>query len=856
MPALPFSVVFCLWQQHVTRLPRRPQPLDHFHQVGLGHRGAAGARPRDAAADVEKNRASRAGHRRIGIVPNLDQPAVSEIVVPHFLFLEPGRRVCRIGDSDEAIVIRMLDVIDPGVRPGDLMEGEIRPGRELGIVGVNFADLKNAGRGAAISFSFAQAIFVLTRNPGTPGQSMFPEQNRMRRCDRIPFSARGTFKQLQLPAHGIPARSEPDDQLRAILWHSGGIPVAYEQRHKGEEKAAQIQHFPNLDAHLIASVQPNRVPLKKFLSALVLTLVIFAAYAPALRNGFVWDDTALVLRDPLIRSWLLIPEAFQHFLFLDATPSDFYRPIQRLTYVADYAAFVFKPAGYHFTSILCHLGATLALLLLANELLRGCGVDGRNRRRLAFIAALIWAVHPVHVAAVAYISGRADPLAALFGFLGLYCGIRPAPPTRAYRWLLLIGAAALFLLSALSKETGLIFPVLWLAILALRKSWKQLLPAALAIVFVAVSYLSLRWPAEHNPAPRLRAPAPLLVRPLIVARAFAEYTGLLLFPKNLHMDRDVESHPFGPSDASVRGAAWRELQTLAGIVLIAGAIYWVIQSRKKNPAIFGCLVLAFITYLPFSGAFSLNANIAEHWLYLPSAFLFLAAGLALARMRLPPAAIGAVVGLWFVFLGVRTFIYTLDWKDQRTFLERTIAAGGNSARMLINLASQELHDGQLDSAKAHLEAALQKEPDQPFAVINLAVVAIRKEDYAKARELLNRARDLPVVDAQAHELLAIVELKEHERVELLRFRLASRTGPPNWRIERRYIEALDQTGNTAAAIKELAACLKTQWYRAESWQLLSRLFAKSGKTREAAEALEQAKAYDVHLLEHAEVPQP
>ena len=56
--------------------------------------------------------------------------------------------------------------------------------------------------------------------------------------------------------------------------------------------------------------------------------------------------------------------------------------------------------------------------------------------------------------------------------------------------------------------------------------------------------------------------------------------------------------------------------------------------------------------------------------------------------------------------------------------------------MLINLASQELHDGQLDSAKQHLEAALQKEPDQPFAVINLAVVAIRKEDYPKAREIL------------------------------------------------------------------------------------------------------------------------
>jgi tetratricopeptide (TPR) repeat protein len=596
--------------------------------------------------------------------------------------------------------------------------------------------------------------------------------------------------------------------------------------------------------------------LKKFLLPLCLALAIFAAYAPALRNDFVWDDTALILRDPLIRSWQLIPEAFQHFLFIDATPSDFYRPIQRLTYLADYAAFVFKPAGYHLSSILFHIVATLALFLFSNELLRGWEIDERRRRWLAFIAALVWAVHPVHTAAVAYISGRADPLAAMFGFLGLYCGICVAPARRANRWLLQIATAALFLLSALSKESGLIFPILLIAILVFRKSWRQIVPAIVVLVLVAVSYVSLRLPAEHFPAPQLRPPAPLLVRPIVVARAFAEYAGLILFPANLHMDRDVESHPFGSSDASVRGAAWRELQTLGGIVLLAAALYWLIRSRKRDPAVFGCLVLAALAYIPISGAFSLNATIAEHWIYLPSAFVFLGATLAISRWRIPIRVAASVVVLLLVLFGARTFLYTLDWKNQRTFLERTIAAGGDSARMLINLASQELHDGQLDLAKKHLDAALEKEPNQPFAVINLAVVAIRKEDYATAREILNRAKDLPVVNAQAHELLGILEIKEHDRVELLRFRLASRTGPPNWRIERRYIEALDQTGNTAAAVKELADCLKTQWYRAESWQLLSRLFSKSGPTHEAMEALEQAKDYDVHLLEHAEVPQP
>ena len=185
-----------------------------------------------------------------------------------------------------------------------------------------------------------------------------------------------------------------------------------------------------------------------------------------------------------------------------------------------------------------------------------------------------------------------------------------------------------------------------------------------------------------------------------------------------------------------------------------------------------------------------------------------------------------------------------------------MAAGGDSARMLINLASLEMREGHLDIAKKHLESALKKEPDQPLAIINLAAIALRQNDFATARELANRAKDLPLVDAQAYELLAVLEFREHNRMDPMRFRLASRTGPPNWRIERRYIEVLDQSGETAAAISELGACLRTQWYRAESWQLLSRLLLKTGATGDAREALEQAKAYDVHLMEHPEVVQP
>lgn len=600
--------------------------------------------------------------------------------------------------------------------------------------------------------------------------------------------------------------------------------------------------------------------MKRILPFLLIAILVFAAYAPAIKSGFVWDDTALILRDPFIRSWRLIPEGFQHFLFTDAAASGFYRPIQRLTYTLDYAAFAFRPLGYHVASILYHTLAAAGLLLLASELVRESGLSDRARRLTACGVTLAWALHPLHSAVVAYVSGRADALAAAFGFFGLYLALRALRSSGASLWLRTVGAAALFLLSALSKEIGLVFLALWLTCVLLRRNWRATLHASICVIFVAVVYLSLRFPAQQTaPPPPPPTQMPLLLRPVIAARAFAEYAGLLALPLPLHMERDVQTHPTGFATESMTGAAWHELQTLLGILLIAAVIYWAVRSRKRAPAVFACVLLSAISYLPVCGLFVLNATVAEHWVYVPSAFLFLALGGALAarvegrketapRWFAPLALLG--LSAWIIFLGARTFLRTLDWKDQRTFLERTIADGGNSARMLINLAGLELSEGRLDRAKAHLQMALRKEPEEPLAVLNLAAVAVKQNDFKNAHDLLARATQMPLVEAQAHELLAILEHKETGRVNLLRLRLASHTGPSNWAIERRYIKALDEAGALPKAIAELQAVLGGQWYRAESWQLLGDLLAKADRNQEAGEARIKAGLYDVHLIEH------
>ncbi|MBA3833917.1 MAG: tetratricopeptide repeat protein [Chthoniobacterales bacterium] len=590
--------------------------------------------------------------------------------------------------------------------------------------------------------------------------------------------------------------------------------------------------------------------MNKKIAPPLLVLLGLAVYAPALRAGFVGDDRALVLTDPLIRSWRLIWEGFQHFLFTDAGGSDFYRPLQRLSYLLDYAAFIFAPAGYHLVSILWHAAAAVALFFFAEEFLGFCKMEQARRAWVAFLAAVVWLVHPVQSAAVAYVSGRADPLAAAFGFCALFLGLRMLRATRGRKWSLGFGAGLCLLASALSEEMGLLFLALWLLIVIAHRQRAEFWRALGIVVAVLVVYLSLRLPAERLAPPPGRHPAPLLVRPIVIARAVAEYAGLLVLPLHLHVDRDVETHPFGFGDASMKTAAWRELQTLLGIVLIAATAYTLWRARRR-PEVFLPLLLAVVSYLPVSGLVALNATVDEYWLYLPSAFLFLGALAALDSLGFFHSWVLRIcLTTWLLFLPARTFLRSFDWLDQRTFVTRTIAEGGDSARILINLGELELNDGHLTAAQHALEKALVKEPGNPLALLDLSAVAIKQRDYPRARALLQKITDPPEIEARAQESLVILESRESGQLNLLRLRLAARLGAANWGIEQRYIQALAGRGFPDRAITELKTCLVAAPYRAESWQTMSEVLRRISRPNEAASALAAAEAFDVHLHEH------
>ncbi len=577
---------------------------------------------------------------------------------------------------------------------------------------------------------------------------------------------------------------------------------------------------------------------QRLLFILLIASATFAVYAPSLRNGYVWDDSALIQRDPFIRSWRLIPEGFRHFLFTDATASDFYRPIQRLTYTWDYARDAFEPAGYHFTNILIHALAAVFLFLFLERLL----TLFQRPRAMPWAAGIagLWAIHPLWTSAVCYVSGRADPLAAMFGFCGLWLALRLTRTGTA-------AAALMFFCAILSKESGAIFLPLCVILLALlRQPPRSLARWGVMCLVIAAATLTLRLTAQHIPPPPPTTPISWAARPIVALRAFAEYAGLFLAPVHLHMERDVL--PFGRGDlnTTIHIARAREFQTLLGAVLLAAFFWWMRWARRRDPAVFAGLVCFVAAYLPICGLFSLNASVAEHWLYVPGAFLLLAALLSAAWLPLSPAAALTIAACWAVFLAGRTYVRNPDWHDQRTFLERTIADGGDSARMLINLGALEEDQGHLRIAIAEFQNALALSPDQPFGLMGLGSAYLRERQYALAQQQFIKAAAFPITEATALDALAVVEFQANgkERVDLLE--KAARIAPDDWEIQKRLIGHLGETGRILPAIEALRAILIDQPWRADTWRMLGDFWVHVRRFEFAEYAYHRAMLLDVH----------
>ncbi|MBM3287328.1 MAG: hypothetical protein FJY88_08275 [Candidatus Eisenbacteria bacterium] len=478
------------------------------------------------------------------------------------------------------------------------------------------------------------------------------------------------------------------------------------------------------------------------LSLAVLLVAILIGYGGALRNGFVSDDQYLIEEryDSYISDFTIAKAFGQSFWKGSAfdvprpgeEAKDYYRPLVTISYALDARIWGLRPFGYHLTNLILHAVCTLLVLLLFRRL--------GARREIALAAALLFAVHPIHVANVSWIAGRTDLVAALFLLpavimvgkhldripRGAAIGERLKSPSLWIGLLLYLGA--LF-----SKEISLTFGGLVLLYALARRrqrgkasdsppNWPW---TELGLIFaVTVAYMMFR--ASVLGLPDFRAGGATIAIPFragMLPTVYAYYWKVLFLPGTLHFHV-----PFRLPQSA--GDPWFLLSTAFLAIQVALAIYLF---RKAPLAGLG-VAWVLVSLLPVSHLVPLafKTVVCEYWTYLPSiGFVLGLAGLAewgkeklLARRaggRLPAglAIAGALVAISLVSVAqvpARSAIF----RTEEGLLLHTIKVHPAHTDSWVTLGAEYGSRGEYAKAYRHLREAIRRDPTARGAHQNLA----------------------------------------------------------------------------------------------------------------------------------------
>jgi tetratricopeptide (TPR) repeat protein len=610
----------------------------------------------------------------------------------------------------------------------------------------------------------------------------------------------------------------------------------------------------------------------KWTHCVLLGIVGFAVRMPALQGQLVWDDTFLARDNPFMKSPVFILEVFRHYLFLDSF-SGHYRPVQNLSFIFDYFFWNGDVYGFHLTNVLLHVASGLLLYFLLRKLLlpltaaRSDAADGSaplsfDVSWVALIVAALWIVHPVHSAAVDYISGRADSLAFMLACGAWLVFLRGrASSHRLLRGALFVVAALLALLALGSREIAAIWIALFLLHLLVfertlsRRSSIAVVIACLALVGLYAGLRQLPGPrVTTNPVAGWTAP----MRAVLMLRALGDYGRLMIFPSNLHMERTVLEPQNYFSNQSWRSSVATEYLSIAGLAVLA--MFSLGMKRRgpgRNVRIFGVCWFA-LGFLPISNLVELNATAAEHWLYLPSVgFLIFLAGCAIdlpLRWRTPAMAFACLV---VAGMGARSWVRSSDWVSDLTFYQRTLAAGGTSTRVAANLAQIYSTRGEYAKAEAMFRRVLKMSPDYPIARNNLAEALARQGKAKESEELLasttkateSTRKEYPRTWIAVLNLAYMRQKQNDDEGALAIAEKAGRDYPGVWEVIRLESDLLQKTGQQDAALRIVDEFAQANWWHYESWIALGRLYQDKKDLARAETVLRHASWLDVHGVE-------
>lgn len=512
-------------------------------------------------------------------------------------------------------------------------------------------------------------------------------------------------------------------------------------RKKGlQAKRPERQHGPE-EAIENAPVIKKRVHL---FCAIVILVLVFAAYSNALHNSFIWDDEFLVRDNICIRSFSHAGDIFKTYLAASSgNKNNFYRPIQELSYMVDFFLWGYAPFGFHLTNVILHALCALCAYFLSFRLLKNV--------MAAFITGALFGIHPINTEAVTYVAGRADSLYLLFFLISFILFLKSIDgPVEGKRIKLspYIISVSCYALSVLSKEIGIILPLLLLLYVATfyqhSRIRNRLYSLCLPYIGVAILYAMARKIvldfSSISPS-FIMAKFNIFIRLLTTFKAICVYLALLITPFNLHMERKI-----GVAQSAAEPHAMGALVVMTLIFFVIWR--WHGTSRK----LFFAGAWFFIGLIPVSNIVPINSFIAEHWVYLPAIGVYMIAASGITKlffedgMRYLPGlrkiSGWLILAVIFAFYSVQTFERNKDWKDADVFFKNTIKYSPNNARLHLNFGNACSDQGKDDDALQEYLTAVKLQPKYAEAYSNIGSIYLARGEYQKAKEYVDMALKL------------------------------------------------------------------------------------------------------------------
>jgi Flp pilus assembly protein TadD len=508
-----------------------------------------------------------------------------------------------------------------------------------------------------------------------------------------------------------------------------------------------INDAPRQRTAVSPAVAKTGLTHRPWLLAVVLAVVTFVAYQPVWHAGYIWDDDLHVTQNVNLRSF---PGLYR--IWFEPLADQQYYPLQLTSFWIEYHLWGVRPFGYHAVNILLHALNALLLWMVLQRL----EVPG------AWLAAAVFAVHPVQVESVAWISEIKNLLSTTFylGTLLAFFRFRPlsgeaqagSSPWRFYSL-----AIALFLCALLSKTVACSLPAVLVLLIWWKRGWVArrdvMVLSPMFLLGITLGLMTAWLEKHHVNASGAEWSLSFLQRCLLAGRVLWFYAGKLFWPHPL-----MFIYPHWDIDA---GAWWQYLLPVAALAVVVAL--WSLRCRiGKGPLVaalcFGCTLfpaLGFFDVYPFRFSY-----VADHFQYLACTGLIALAvctGTAICERagqqgRDWGTLTAAIV---LLLLGVSTWRQGHSYRDAETLWRDTLTKNPQCWMAHNNLGAILMLSGRAPEAIAQYEQALRLKSDYTEAHINLGNAFFYEGQVEDAIGQYAQALRLKPSSAEAHTRLGI-----------------------------------------------------------------------------------------------------